>query len=280
MAIELKPLILKEGEYLPNTGTEYPTDNPLTRLVPTKQVREEVFDASYPFFDESFSYKLRRNFAYIFVADFVLRLLHTFKYGIRFEGREVLKKYRKEFRNGIISVSNHCYSLDGVAIHYALKHRIWIPMLSDLMTSSNGWLLRPFGGIPLPDGSLGAQKRFNEAFDTIHEKKGWIHIFAEARSWHYYKPVRPFQKGAFTMAYKYNVPIVPISISYRERKGVYKLFGPKEIPLITVRMGEPIFPDITQPRRAETERLLRDTHAAICKLAGIVQNPWPSVWED
>lgn len=280
MATELKPLILREGEYLPDVGTVYPTDDPLTRLVPTKQVKELTFDASYPFLDESFAFKIKRNVGYFIVADVALRLLNHVKFGLKVEGREVLRKYRKEFKGGMISVSNHCYNFDGVAIYHALRHRIWIPMLSDLITSSNGWLLRPFGGIPLPDGSLGAQKRFNEAFDTLHSKKAWIHIFAEARSWHYYKPLRPFQKGAFTMAYKYNVPILPISISYRERTGIYKLFGPKQIPLITVRLGEPIFPDTTQPRRAETDRLLKEAHARVCELGGIIQNPWPPVWEE
>lgn len=279
MSTELKPLILREGEYLPDVGTQFPTNDPLTRLVPTKQVKEEVFDASYPFYDPSFSYRLQRFLAYL-VVDGPVYLLNRLKFGIRFEGREVLRKYRKEFKGGIISVSNHCYKFDGVAISYALRHHLYIPMLSDLMTSSNGWALRHIGGIPLPDGSIGAQKRFNECFDILHSKRKWIHVFAEARSWHFYKPLRPFQKGAFTMAYKYNVPIVPMSISYRERTGIHKWFAPKEIPLVTVRIGEPVFPDLTQPRKAETERLLRETHARVCELGGILQNPWPAVWED
>lgn len=272
-------LKLRDGEYLPDVGTVYPTDDPLTRLVPTKQVKTETFDENYPFYDGSLSYKIQRAIVYL-IAFGPVFLLNRLQYGLRIEGHDNIRAHRKDFKNGLISVSNHCYKFDGVAIAYALRHGLYIPMLSDLMTSSNWWLLRYLGGIPLANPAPSAQRKFNEAFDTIHEKKGWIHVFAEARSWHFYKPLRPFQKGAFTMAYKYDVPIVPISISYRERTGIYRLFGPKERPLITVRVGEPIFPDRTQPRRTEVDRLLRQTHKAVCDLGGIIENPWPAAYSD
>jgi 1-acyl-sn-glycerol-3-phosphate acyltransferase len=119
-------------------------------------------------------------------------------------------------------------------------------------------------------------KAFNAAFDEFHKRGYWFHIFPEAKRWDWYKPLRPFQKGAFTMAYKYNMPILPCAVVYRERTGIYKWFGPKDEPLTSVVYGEPIFPDTTQPRAVETERLLNETHAAICRLAGIEHNSWPS----
>lgn len=78
------------------------------------------------------------------------------------------------------------------------------------------------------------------------------------------------------MAYKYGVPLLPINISYRERKGIYKLFGKPEIPLLTVTIGEPVFPDKTKPRKTEVDRMLREAHARICSLGGIIENPWPA----
>ena len=78
------------------------------------------------------------------------------------------------------------------------------------------------------------------------------------------------------MSYKYNKPIIPCAVSYRERTGLWRLFGPKDEPLTQVVIGKPIYPDTTQPRAAETERLLNETHATICRLAGIEHNTWPS----
>ena len=119
-------------------------------------------------------------------------------------------------------------------------------------------------------------KAFNAAFDEFHRRGYWFHIFPEAKRWDWYKPLRPFQKGAFTMSYKYNMPILPCAIVYRPRTGIYRWFGPKDEPLTCVVYGEPIFPDTTAPRAAETERLLNVTHQTICQLAGIEHNTWPS----
>ncbi len=266
---------VREGEYVPSTGLEYSSTDHLARMVPQVKVKDIRFDSSYPFLDERFAFKAQRTLAYL-IIDTYLYLLNRLKFGLRIEGRERLKACRDLLAGGAVSVSNHCYRYDGIAVHYALRHRLWIPMLPDLLTGKDAWPLRHFGGIPLPENELGAQKRFSSAFDRIHERGGWIHVFAEARSWPYYKPVRPFQKGAFTFAYKYDVPVIPLSISYRERKGIHRLFAPREIPLITVRVGDPIVPDTAAPRKDEVDRLLTTCHAAVCALGGIEVNPWPA----
>lgn len=274
-----KMLKLREGEYLPNVGIDYPTDDPYKRIVPAPKIRDLKFDESYPFLEDTFSFRFQRLLAY-FLVEGPFLLVNRLRYGVRFEGRSVLRKYRKEFKNGIVSVSNHCYRWDGMAISEAMRHRLWIPMLSDHFNGPQWWYLKYFGGIPLPDGSFGAQKKFNEAFDAHNSRKAWIHVFPEARNWNFYKPLRPFMKGAFTMAYKYDAPILPVGLSYRERTGIHKLFDKPEIPLITVRIGEPIFPDKSASRRDEVERLLHAAHAAVRDLTGIIENTWPDTWDE
>lgn len=271
---------LVEGEYVPETGIDYPTDDPLARLMPNKIVREYKNDENYPFIDDSFGYRLKSTLAYAIVANFLIRIILRVKFGLKIEGREILKNHKEELKGGIITVANHCFPFDAVCIYLALGRRLRIPMLPDLFAGSNWWLLTHFGGVPLADGSLSATKKFNEAFDEFNRRGEVVHIFAEARSWPFYKPLRPFQKGAFTMAYKWGCPVVPMSLSYRPRTGLYKLFGNEKTPLITLRIGEPIFPDKTAPRKDEVDRLLHQTHASICALAGIIKNPWPAVWND
>ena len=83
--------------------------------------------------------------------------------------------------------------------------------------------------------------------------------------------------GAFKMAYRYRLPIVPMAFSFRKPTGIWKLLGVKH-PLVTIRIGEPI--PIEKPEgvsRNEYCAMLRDkTHEAVCKLAGIKQNMWQS----
>ena len=268
-------LKLREGEYLPDVGIEYPEDDPFASLVQADSVRDLKFDETYPYLDDSFSFKFQRCIAYGIVVNILLRFANMFKFGLKFKGRDVLRRYRKEFSNGLISVCNHCYPWDGAAISLAFRHRLWLPMLAKHFNSSQAWYLKYFGGIPVPEDSMAGLKKFNEAFDELNRRKAWIHIFPEARNWHFYKPVRPFRKGAFTMAYKYGVPVLPVNISYRERKGIYRLFADASIPLLTVNIGEPVFPDTTKPRKTEVVRLLSETHKRVCELGGIIENPWP-----
>lgn len=269
-------LEVEPGTYIPDVGIDYPTENPLDKLVKMKIVKEIKFDETYPFLDTSLGYKIRRDAFYLLFLPLV-RVYSWVRYGVRYHGRENLRKYRAQLANGAITVCNHCFLLDAALVSFAVRHRIWFPSLNEQLASDKAMLIRPFGGIPLADGSFSAQKKFYEAFDEIHRRKGWIHVFPEARSWHYYKPVKPFQSGAFSMALKYDVPIVPVNISYRERKGFRKLLEKPGVPLLTVTIGEPIFPDKSAPRKKEIVRLAAQAHASICKLAGITKNTWPAV---
>lgn len=271
---------LAPGVYVPDVGLDYPVDDPLFRMLPVEKVHQYKNDETYRYLEDRPLVKLVYRFLGSLAADYVINFVIHTKYGLRVEGREVLKKYRKELSGSYITVSNHCFRYDAVCVRRAIRRRMVIPMLADLFESKNWFMLTCFGGIPLSNGTLSAQKKFNEAFDEYNRRGEVIHVFAEARSWPFYKPLRPFQKGSFTWAYKWNCPILPVNLSYRPRTGIYKLLGSKEIPLITVRIGEPVFPDTSKSRKDETERLLVDTHEAICKLGGIIKNPWPPIWNE
>lgn len=77
------------------------------------------------------------------------------------------------------------------------------------------------------------------------------------------------------MAYKYNMPLLPCVITYRERTGIYRLFAPKNVPLLQVEIGEPILPDKANPRGQEIDRLREQAHRTMERMAGIVRNSWP-----
>ena len=284
-------LKVTEGTYVPPVTTDYPEEDPYVGLY--QPVYDHDFppvDATYPYLDESFRNRWRMFWAYIFVLrvlGFVLRI----KYGLRWriEGEKKwhrcswpMRRWLKQFdlSHGAITVSNHCYRHDCASVLNSIhaNYHTRIPMFAPNFRTKDQKFLLWVGGIPIPeaDGGLSAMKAFNNAFDEYNKLGYWFHIFPEAKRWDWYKPVRPFQKGAFTMAYKYNKPILPFAITYRPRTGIWKLFGPKHEPLTQVTMGAPIYPDTSQPRAVETERLLNETHATVCRLAGIEHNTWPS----
>lgn len=265
--------------YVPETGINYPENNPYERLHKPVYDRQVVVDENYPFVDDSFRYRFRRWFNYTFTLYVAVNAFMHIKFGLRVEGREWLRKYKKELKGGAISLGNHVYPLDAPTIIYALRgnRHTMIPMFAPNFATKDQYMLTVVGGIPIPEPEAGltALKKFNEAFDEFHRRGYWFHIFPEAARWDFYKPLRPFKKGAFTMAYKYNMPLVPCIISYRPRTGIYKLFGKPTEPLWTIKIGEPIFPDTKSPRKTEVERLREEAHMRMEKLAGITKNSWP-----
>lgn len=284
-------LKVTEGTYVPPVTMSYPEDDPYVGLYQPVYDREYLpIDATYPYYDPSWRNKLRVAFGYAFVLrslGWILRI----RYGLRWriEGETKwrrsscgVRRWLKQFdlSRGAITIANHCYRHDcaSVLTTFHASARTRIPMFAPNFRTKDQFYLRIVGGIPIPaaEAGLSAMKAFNAAFDAYDKEGYWFHIFPEAKRWDWYKPLRPFQKGAFTMAYKYNKPIIPFAITYRERTGLWRLFGPKDEPLTQVVIGAPIYPDATKPRAVETERLLKETHATICRLAGIEHNTWPS----
>lgn len=284
-------LKVTEGTYVPPVTMNYPEDDPYVGLYQPVYDREYLpIDATYPYYDPSWRNKLRVAFGYTFVLrplGWILRI----RYGLRWriEGETKwrrsscgVRRWLKQFdlSRGAITIANHCYRHDcaSVLTTFHASARTRIPMFAPNFRTKDQFYLRIVGGIPIPaaEAGLSAMKAFNAAFDAYDKEGFWFHIFPEAKRWDWYKPLRPFQKGAFTMAYKYNKPIIPFAVTYRERTGIWRLFGPKDEPLTQVVIGAPIYPDTTKPRAVETERLLKETHATICRLAGIEHNTWPS----
>lgn len=274
--IRYKELEVNEGVYVPQLTADFPEDNPYKKMYPCKHLRELVFDENYTYLDKSFSFKFQRWIGYTFLVDFMIPLVNHTKFGLRIRGRKNLRKYKEVLKNGAITICNHCFRWDAPCVINALHFKkIWIPVYGENLNGKDYWHIKHVGGIPVPD-NMGGLKKFNEAFDELHEKKQWFHVFPEESRWNFYKPVRPFRKGAFTMAYKYNMPIVPMCITFRERKGIYKLLGKADEPLLTITVGEPIIPDTKNHRKDEVDRLLHLSHNTLVQMAGISKNSWPA----
>ena len=286
-----KELEVEDGVYVPMTGIDYLEDEPYAQLYqPVYDRSYPEIDANYPYVDDSWQNRLRIWFGYNVILR-IFGLVLRIRYGLRWRVEGETKWSRNGFKtrrwirqfdlsNGLITVGNHCYRHDCASIFTAIHavRTTRIPMFGPNFRTKDQFFLRCIGGIPIPEkeAGLSGMKAFNAAFDEFHRRGYWFHIFPEAKRWDWYKPVRPFQKGAFTMSYKYGMPILPCAITYRPRTGIYRLFGSKEEPLTQVEFGRPIYPDTSAPRAAETERLLHETHEAVCRLAGIRHNSWPS----
>ena len=67
--------------------------------------------------------------------------------------------------------------------------------------------------------------------------------------------------------------------TYRKRRGIYRLCGKKDSPCVTLHVGEPIWFDKSANRKEELDRVCREAHQAMVRMAGIEVNPWPPIEE-
>lgn len=269
-----KDLKVKDGVFVPDMENKFSEEHPYVHMFPIIKVKHIDFDENYPYYDDSLWFKFH-HFICMTTVHTLLNIGMRFRWGLRVKGQEILKKYKKELANGALTIANHCYRLDAVSVLIAT--RAWntrIPVFGENMETKEHWTIWSVGGVPIP-ATMAATKKFNEAFDRIHENKWWIHVFPEECRWDFYKPIRPFRKGAFTMAYRYDLPIIPCCITFRERKGIHKLFGQKGDPCITITLGEPIIPNKENNRKDEIDRLRQESQQTLIHMAGIENNTWP-----
>jgi len=268
----------KETEpYKPELNIVYP-DNPNDHMVDINITHETVVDENYPFLDKSFGYRFMRRLMHlgIYVLVFTLSPL---RYGIKFEGRKILREHKKLFRNGAMTVSNHIHRWDFLFILQAVRYRMmFFPALKDNLNGSDEDFVRLAGGIPIPT-EISTMKLFYQAFDEINAKKTWIHAYPESAMYPFYHHIRPFKKGVFTLAHRYGLPVIPIGFLYRKPhfphtlENILRKFGKKPLfPLITLRIGEPLFFDKNLTRKEAVQKMRKECHEAIVRLAGITDN--------
>lgn len=266
---------VKEEVYVPEPPEEFSGDKPFTRMAPIRgDLKDIKFDGTYTYLDKSLKFKIWHLLIYL-TTWFVAFPLNRIRYGLKIEGREKIRKNKDILANGVMTVCNHVHRWDMICVMQAMRYRkAWIPMYAQPFRGKDGFLMKNIGGIAIPEEHSGL-RAFDQALDELHANKQWIHIFPESCSWKFYAPLRPFKIGAFNMAYRYSLPIMPLVISFRPRTGWRKLFSKNE-PLLTIHVGDPIVPDLNTPRKKEAERMRELAHKTMLKMAGIVSNPWPS----
>lgn len=71
-------------------------------------------------------------------------------------------------------------------------------------------------------------------------KGQYIHFYPEGNLRPYATNLLPFKRGAFYLAARARVPLVPMAISYHKPTGLRKVFRNK--PDLILHIGKPIYP--------------------------------------
>ena len=253
------------------TKYTYP-DKTDVHMIKVKHQVDTHFDENHRYYNNTLWYRIIRFFGNIIIHLIAFPFMF-FRYNLKIEGRENVKEAKK-LKTSVMTICNHVFMIDYIAILKAIRPKMeYVVAWPVNFEGPNRFFIKLIGGIPIPQ-KLKALPYFSKAIESCVKDKKWIHVFPEGFRWDFYQPIRPFLKGAFTMAVKYNIPVLPIAISYREPTGIYKLLKVKH-PLITVSVGTPIFPSEELSKKENIFKLREEAHKQIVEMAGIKQNMWP-----
>lgn len=124
-----------------------------------------------------------------------------------------------------------------------------------------GFMMRNCNTLPL-SSNLQTMKKFLQAVRTVLQDGNCVLIYPEQSMWWNYKKPKPMKTGAFDMAVKNNVPVIPCFITMRDlnRRGSDGL----PVQEYTPHLGAPIYPDMTLSK-PEAKEKLRQQNEAFCR---------------
>lgn len=236
-------------------------------MIDVRQVRDVKFDTNYPYLDKSFKFKLLRAIYWLLVTLIVFPITRL-SHGLRIYGKKNLKLHKQALKDGAITVSNHVFYWDYLCVLKAIRPRLaYFPAWKDNLNGPCGKLIRLSGGIPIPTDDIHAMRKFKGALDEVLESGKWLHFFPEGSMWFFYPDIRPLKKAVFTYAVKFEKPIVPITMSFRARRGITRIFT--KTPCVDLHIGEPIFPDTNLPPKEAEEKIHEETYRVMQMMNGI-----------
>lgn len=236
-------------------------------MITVKHLRDTNFDENYKYLKTGFWHRLSRGClrVMLYLVGFHVA---TLRHGLKIHGREILKKYKNELKDGAITVSNHVFMWDYLCLLKAIRpHLQYHPGWKTNFEGPNAFWIKWVGGIPIPTDNMRAMAKFQKAIGDVLKNKNWLHFFPEGSMWFYYPDIRPLKKAVFKYAVRYDKPIVPIAFSFRPRTGLWKLFGNR--PLVDLNIGEPIFADKTVSPSEAIDKLHAQAYHDLQTLVGI-----------
>ena len=252
--------------YRHNLPYTYPDRSDAHMLV-LKTKHPITLTPDYPYMPRGAWFRIKRALVAAALHIIVFPLMHL-THGLRIYGKENLKRNRDLLKGGAITVSNHVFMWDYLAVQKAIRpHISYYPAWKPNLESGFSPFMRILGGMPIPEGDIRSMMAFTKDLEAVVKSDRWLHVFAEGSLWNFYPDIRPLKPAAFKLAVKFHKPLIPISMSFRPRKGLRKLFG--KGPFVDLHIGEPLIPDETIPPYEAAERLRAEAYRVMQEMNGI-----------
>ena len=165
-----------------------------------------------------------------------------------------------DIKSGAILTCNHFNPFDSFTIEeiFSLSGQRKKKKLYKVIREGNytnfpgfyGFLFRNADTLPLSSNRR-TMVEFMKAVDTILQRGDCILIYPEQSMWWNYRKPKPLKNGAFKLAARNNVPVIPIFITMEDSE----LIGEDgfNIQEYTINVEEPIYPDEKLSEKENTE---------------------------
>ena len=217
--------------------------------------------------------KLKRIVANKMGEKFVDDLLKNNKLIIKeINGIENLSKVQ----TGAILTCNHFNPFDCFAVEKAFRisGQIENKKLHKVIREGNytnfpglyGFLFRNCDTLPLSSNKR-TMVEFMNAVDVLLQKGDFILIYPEQSLWWNYRKPKPLKHGAFKLATRNNVPIIPIFITMQDSD----IIGDDGFPIqkYIINISEPIYPDEKLTQRENSDAMMKKNFEV-----------WKNIYED
>ena len=180
-----------------------------------------------------------------------------------------------QVKGGAIITCNHFNAFDSFAMQLVYdhadtkKHKFFRVIREGNYTNFPGFygfLMKNCNTLPLSAGYRNMEK-FMSSVSEILKDGHFILVYPEQSMWWNYRKPKPLKKGAFSMAAKNNVPVLPCFITMQDSDIVGEDgFCVQEY---TVHIGKPIYPDPDYAIGENAERMKDSNY-----------EQWKTIYED
>lgn len=169
----------------------------------------------------------------------------------------------QSIETGAVLTCNHFNPFDNFAVQYAFKKaKLKKKKLFTVIREGNytnfpgfyGYLMHNCNTLPLSSNTKTMEK-FLSGTKTLLENGNFVLVYPEQSLWWNYKKPKPLKKGAFSIAYSNNVPVVPIFITMQDSDviGDDGFF----VQEYTIHIEKPIFPNKNMPKNECVENMMQ-----------------------
>lgn len=180
----------------------------------------------------------------------ILRVYCFLLFGLRITG---WKNRPRLGRSGAVVVCNHVHTLDCAMAAQVLwpKRQYFVTLQSNLEMKGVRHFVRLLGGIPIPEDRE-LRRAFPEVLQRALKLGAVVPIYPEGDLEYYCDHLRPFKNTAFSTAWRAGVPVVPLCITYRRGRGLWRC---KKRPCLTLHILPAVYPAPAAPKGPETVRM-------------------------